>query len=99
MTREQIIASIQGLAEQLGTVSEGSEWFIFGSVMRGEPDAADIDLMILCSNDTQADALRRALDPDSLSLPIDLAFLTYSEAQEVHAVEVQQAERVYPNQL
>lgn len=98
MTREQTIASIQRLAEQLGALSKGSEWFIFGSVMRGDPNAADIDLMILCSSDTQADALRRAIDPDSLSLPIDLAFLTYSEAQEVNAVEVQQAERIYPNQ-
>lgn len=96
MIRERIIASLRELAVSLGSEADGTEWHIFGSVDRDEPDAADIDLMILCKSDDQADALRRNIDPDALALPLHLALLTFDEAVEVDAVRVQRSRAIFP---
>ena len=45
---------------------------------------------------SQAGALRQAIDPDSLPLPLHLSLLTYAEAMEVDAVRIQHASRIYP---
>jgi len=75
----------------LGAVAGETEWHLFGSVNRDCPDASDIDLMIFCKSDAQADMLRQAIDPDSLSLPLHLSLLTFEEAAVIDATSVQQS--------
>lgn len=96
MIRERVVASLRELAFSLGSEADGTEWHLFGSVDRDESNAADIDLMILCKNDDQADALRRMIDPDALALPLHLALLTFDEAAEVDAVRVQRSRVIFP---
>ena len=95
MIRTSVVTSLRQLAVSLGPVTHGAEWHLFGSVNRDELDASDIDLMILCNDDAQADALRLAIDPDSLTLPIHLAFLTFDEAVAIDAVQVQQSSIIF----
>jgi hypothetical protein len=92
----EVVTQLRGLASSLGANAEGSEWYLFGSILRDDAYAADIDLMVLCGSDEQADSLRRAIDPDCLGLPIHLAFLTYREAAEVSAVQLQNARPIFP---
>lgn len=75
---------------------EGTQWHLFGSVDRDEPNAADIDLMILCTGDDQADSLRRAIDPDAFLLPLHLALITIDEADEADAVRTQRSRAIFP---
>lgn len=96
MIRHRVITSLRELAASLGSEAEGTQWHLFGSVARNEPDAADIDLMILCKSDAQADKLRRVIDPDALTLPLHLALLTFDEAAEVDAVRVQRSLAIFP---
>lgn len=96
MIRHRVITSLRELATSLRPEAEGTQWHLFGSVARNEPDAADIDLMILCKSDEQADTLRRVIDPDSLVLPLHLALLTFDEADEVDAVRVQRSFAIFP---
>jgi predicted nucleotidyltransferase len=96
MIRQRVVASLRSLAASLGPKAEGSQWHLFGSVDRGEQDAADIDLMILCNSDDQADVLRRAVDPDALELPLHIALLTFEEADEIEAVRVQCSRAIFP---
>lgn len=96
MIRQRVVTCLRELAVLLGPEAEGTEWHLFGSVDRDEPDAADIDLMILCKSDDQADTLRRVLDPDALELPLHLALMTFDEAAEAHAVCVQRSHAIYP---
>lgn len=96
MTRQSIVHSLRDIAISLRTIAEGSQWHLFGSVERDDPNAADIDLMILCKSDEQADALRRAIDPEALSLPIHAAFLTFDEAADIGAVSMQCSRQIYP---
>ena len=96
MIRMKIVALLHELATLVGAKADGSEWHLFGSADRDDLDASDIDLMILCNDALQADALRQAIDPDSLQLPLHLSFLTYDEAMQVDAVRVQRSSRIFP---
>lgn len=95
MIRTRVVASLKQLAVSLGPAAHGAEWHLFGSVNRDELDASDIDLMILCNDDSQADALRQAIDPDSLVLPLHLALLTFDEAAAINAIQVQQSTVIF----
>lgn len=96
MIRQRVVANLRELATSLGPEADGTEWHLFGSVDRDEPNAADIDLMILCKSDDQADALRRTIDPEGLALPLHLALMTFDEAIEVDAVRVQRSRVIFP---
>ncbi len=96
MIRQRVVADLRMLALNLGVKAEGTQWHLFGSVDRDEPGAADIDLMILCKDDHQADSLRQAIDPDALLLPLHLALMTFDEAAEVDAILVQRSRPIFP---
>lgn len=96
MIRDRVVMQLRELAACLGLISECTKWYLFGSVDRCEEDARDIDLLILCKDHVQADALRAAIDPDQLELPLHLAFMTFAEEAEVSAVRMQQARIVFP---
>lgn len=96
MIRDRSIDALHRAIAALGQVAEGSEWYLFGSVDRDEPEAVDIDLLILCASDNQADALRMGIDADALPLPLDLSLMTFDEEEETGAVRRQRARRIYP---
>lgn len=91
MIRSRVIADLTDLAVSLGPIAGGTEWHLFGSVNRDDPNASDIDLMIFCETDSQADMLRYAIDPDSLPLPLDLSLFTFEEAATFDAARAQQS--------
>lgn len=94
MTRAAAIEALGELQHHLGMVAAGTQWYLFGSVDRDERAASDIDLMILCEDDAQADAIRLTIDAEMLPLSLDLALMTYAEAAEVDAVAKQRARRI-----
>lgn len=96
MIRDRVAAKIRELAASLGTTSEDTEWYLFGSVDRDVEHARDIDLLILCKDEVQADALRTVIDPDQFELPLHLAFMTYAEEREASAVRMQRGRIVFP---
>lgn len=96
MIRPQIISLLRELMLTLGPAADGTQWHLFGSVDRNEADAADIDLMILCKTDAQADALRRLIDTDALPLPLHLSLLTFEEDAEIGATKRQRSSKVSP---
>lgn len=92
--RERVVAAIVDLANRLGAFAEGCEWYLFGSADRNEPTASDIDLLILCTSDLQADELRVRIDLDSLPLPLDVSLMTFDEAAQIDAVRQQHASKI-----
>jgi len=95
MKREEVVIAVCEIAEKLGSACSGSEWYLFGSVARCSPSPSDIDLMILCIDNHQADTLRSIIDPDALAVPIHLCLLTFDEAREIDAVHVQGAQKIF----
>ena len=96
MRRGATVTALREMAERIGSYSAGSEWYLFGSVARDALLPSDIDLMILCVDDAQADNLRKIIDPDALVLPIHLCLLRFDEAHEVDAIELQEACKIFP---
>lgn len=96
MRRMAVITALREMADCIGLASSGSEWYLFGSIARDVAHPSDIDLMVLCVDDAQADTLRKAIDPDALALPIHLCLLRFDEADEVDAIAVQRAEKIFP---
>lgn len=96
MRRQRVVDALLDLADRLGPAQHGTEWYLFGSLDRNEAGASDIDLLILCLTDQQADLLRRDIDPDCLPLPLDLLLMTFDEAAQVDAVSAQGAQLIYP---
>lgn len=96
MIRQFVVAKLCEFAHSLGQKAEGSQWHLFGSVNRDEPDAADIDLMILCTGDAQADELRKSIDIDYFLLPLHLSLMTFDEAAEIDAASMQLSSIIYP---
>lgn len=96
MIRQLVVISLRELAVSLGSKAQGSQWHIFGAVDRDEANAEDIDLMILCKGDYQADALRKAINPDALALPIHLALMTFDEESEIEAIRMQRSRAIFP---
>jgi predicted nucleotidyltransferase len=94
--RQRIVASLRELALSLGPKADGTEWHLFGSVDRDSADAADTDLMILCQTDQQADELREAINPDAFLPPLHLSLMTFREAAEIAAVDIQRSRRIFP---
>lgn len=96
MIRNRIIIKLRALAESLGEKTTGSQWHLFGSVNRDEQYASDIDLMILCKDEKQADVFRQALDPDELELPLHLSLMTFKEAEKISATNLQRSSIIFP---
>jgi len=95
MMLADVITSLKMLAELLGPIANETEWHLFGSAGQGEVDALDIDLMILCKSDAQADLLRQAIDPDSFMLPLHLSLLTFEESAAIDAPNIQKSTIIY----
>lgn len=92
--RSRTIEELRKLAVSLGADAESTRWYLFGSMERNDPSASDIDLMVLCKTDGQADALRRLIDCDAFSLHLHLALMTFEEAAGVDAVRMQKCVQI-----
>lgn len=97
MTRQRYASELRDLATHLSPTVDGSVWYLFGSVEDDASDAADIDLLILCSSAEQADLLRTVIDVDALGRPLDLSLMTFTEERETSAVARQGARQIFPD--
>lgn len=91
MIRDRAVAQITALADRLQQLALGTEWHLFGSVDRNDPSASDIDVIILCRDDSQANDLRRHIDTDEFSPPLDLSIFTYEEEISASVLALQHA--------
>tara|TARA_R110001592_G_scaffold50357_2_gene155879 strand:+ start:183 stop:509 length:327 start_codon:yes stop_codon:yes gene_type:complete len=94
ITRTSTIAELRKLACSLGFIATNTEWHLFGSVNRNDPNPSDIDLMIFCRDDKQADDLREAIDLDAFELPLHLSLFTYEEADSIEVTSIQNSTAV-----
>jgi predicted nucleotidyltransferase len=91
MNRANVIAKLREVACSLGSLATNTEWHLFGSVSRDEASPSDIDLMIFCRNDNQADELRKAIDVQAFELPLHLSLFTFEEADSINVASIQKS--------
>lgn len=73
-----------------------TRWYLFGSALRNPVQAADIDLLVVCQDHADADAIRRTTDEFAFCKHIDLSILTEDEEAEISFVANQCCVRVFP---
>jgi len=89
MSCSDIESAVKDLATRTTESVGKASWYLFGSLQRGCANASDIDLVVVCQTHCMADAIRRAVDVDQLTLPIHLTILTESEEAEISFIEKQ----------
>lgn len=77
------------------SVTVGSEWYLFGSINRHSTSPQDVDVIVICIDDAQADAIRKLVRTLTLPLPVDLSLMTFDEAAELDVIRLQCADRIY----
>lgn len=95
MNRASVITKLREVAYSLGSFATNTEWHLFGSVNRDEANPSDIDLMIFCRNDKQADGLRKVIPPDIFELPLHISFFTFEEADSINVASTQNSTAVF----
>lgn len=87
--------SIQSIAQGVDPDSSRTSWYVFGSRAHGHPEPSDIDLMVICDDDSTADSVRRAVDIDRAApLSIHLSIFTVAEEKEIDAIAHREAQRI-----
>jgi predicted nucleotidyltransferase len=94
MNRASVIAKLKETALHLGSLAAGTEWHLFGSTNRDEANPSDIDLMIFCCDDNQADELRKAINPTMFGLPLHLSLFTFEEANSINVSSIQNSTEI-----
>jgi len=96
LTVEELIRQVRALAEKADVSIGNMRWYLFGSALCDPARAADVDLLVVCQNHSDTDAIRRATDEFAFRKPIDLSILTEDEEAEASFVANQRCVRVFP---
>jgi predicted nucleotidyltransferase len=95
ITRTSTIEVLSKLACSLGPIAINTEWHLFGSINRNAASSSDIDLMIFCHFDRQADELRKAIDCDAFELPLHISLFTFEEANSINVASIQNSTSLF----
>lgn len=79
----EILTEVCFVLEQQIRVSSCFSVFLFGSVLRGGSNWADIDILIVVEDTPHGDRIRSAINPILAIFPIHLTILNQSEIDEV----------------
>ncbi len=91
----ELTNSIQRIAQSIDPNKSRTSWYVFGSCAIGHPAPSDIDLMVICDEDSTADSVRRVVDADqSAPLAIHLSIFTIAEENEIGAIARREAQRI-----
>lgn len=91
-----IINSLIKVARHLDEEGHILSWYIFGSYLRIEKHAKDLDVLILYRHVQSPSIVRESLNNISLCYPLDLIFMTDDEERGFDFINQQQAKKLYP---
>ena len=91
-----VINSLIKVARNLDEEGHVLSWYIFGSYLRIEKHAKDLDILILYEHVQSPSIVRENLNNISLYHPLDLIFMTNDEEQGFDFINQQQAKKLYP---
>lgn len=86
MTRPPLEGELRMIADAVGTKVNLSRWYLFGSALERPQVAADIDVVVICGSDADADAIRRFVNAYEIYPPLHLSILTEEEEAEIDFV-------------
>jgi len=87
MTHDELINGLKTLALAASEKTNGAKWYLFGSALNNPNTAADIDLVIVCASDEDADLIRHKINSSDSHRPIHPSIFTYVEAIEMNLAQ------------
>jgi predicted nucleotidyltransferase len=96
MTNSELLERLRSEVVSIGQEVPNTTWFLFGSAALGAPAPSDVDVLVLCSGDEEAMAVRYRLADACLRFPLHLLVLTQEEERELDFIETQSCRRIYP---
>lgn len=91
-----MFAALRSHAREIDEQVGGTSWYLFGSAMQSVELANDVDILVLCSTDVDADKVRRLIDVDLMNIPLDVSIFTFDEESEVGFIQNQGCIQIYP---
>lgn len=89
MTPEQLASEVRSIAVKVNERVGSARWYLFGSASEDPSAAADVDVLVVCKSDTDADAIRCLVDASEFYRPLHLSILTEDEEREIGFAERQ----------
>lgn len=96
MNKEEILTLLKKEAACVAEEIPDAIWYLFGSMLTDPASAADIDVLILYSEDKDAITLRHKLAQLCLSLPLHLFLVSRTEESELDFIHTQACRQFYP---
>jgi hypothetical protein len=72
-----------------------ARWYLFGSASEDPTAAGDVDVLVACNSDVDADAIRRLVDAIEFYRTLHLSTLTEDEDRDIGFAEQQGCIHVY----
>ena len=85
------LGEVRSLRDLIAKEVGGLEWFLFGSSALCGKCPNDIDLLVLCESDLEADKTRQILQSSSIYPLLDVSILTREEEEEGRFVRERRA--------
>jgi predicted nucleotidyltransferase len=79
----KILSDVRMLLNQRAMASYQPKVYVFGSVLRGDSEWADVDLLVVAATPAECDALQKALEPICSTVPLHLTVVLHSEFEEL----------------
>lgn len=89
MPYKYAISVLRNEAEKVSKIVPSSKWYLFGSVTKGVKLPSDIDLLVVCNNESDLLKVRLGLERVCLKFPIDLLLMTVLDEQESNFIRAQ----------
>lgn len=83
MEVEGVISELYAHAKLMSLVCPDLSWYVFGSALASSTSANDIDVLIIYECENHPREVRGKLAKLSLVFPLDLIFMTVSEARQL----------------
>lgn len=78
-----VISELYAHAKLMSVKYPDLSWYVFGSALASSTSANDIDVLIIYECESHPREVRLSLDKLSLMFPLDLIFMTASEARQL----------------
>ncbi|KIC35923.1 hypothetical protein RA26_14675 [Leisingera sp. ANG-M7] len=72
----------------------GADWYLFGSAAKAHLPVSDIDILVVSPIQENRHGIRRVIESNLVSLPVDLTTMSPEEVQEMDFIRVTGAQKI-----
>lgn len=94
---DAVLHALGDSAKRIAANTAEAQWYLFGSFTRRPMAAADVDVLVVCSSGSDAEAIRLQVDELSVGIPLHVLIMTQSEEAETNFITSERCIPFYPS--